>query len=220
MKKILLLLMSLITINLLFLTNNMQAATLNYTKHYYNKDNNVQYYSIAEKKYTSVNHKMKVDAGKIYKRDIQNKKIQKIDKSTYAYYDKLEPVIKYQSNSRISILTKEYWYCGGESDTLYHSYNLINGKQVTLKEAFKSKNAYDKANKQIATYLRKKIENGTWITKDGTVEFSHKKVIEEVDAFYWTKKGLYVAFDTGSIAVVAAGDQVVHVSNKYVKYYY
>ncbi|MFT8317027.1 MAG: hypothetical protein ABF651_01995 [Sporolactobacillus sp.] len=219
MKKIFITLFSILTISFLFVTVVTHAASLHFIKHTYNNDANVQYYSITGEKYGTVNQQMKKQAAKNYKNDLQNKKLQKQLKDQYPYYDKLKPSINYNSQKRVSIFAEEYWYAGGEADTVYHGYNLVNGKQISLKKAFKSNIAMNKANKQVATTLRKKLKNGINIDKNGIDKYTHKKVVDEVDAFYWTKKGLYVGFNTGHIADVASGAPIVHVSNKYAKYY-
>lgn len=217
MKKVFIFFLSLIAINFLLLTSNAQAKT-EFTKHTYNKNKNVQYYSIKGTKYSKVNSKMKAKAKYINKRDLENKEIGKRIKWEYPLYDKLKPTIKYQSGNRISILAKESWYCASPYSYMYYGYNLVNGKQITLKQAFKSKESYKKANKQVADSLNKKLDGFSDIDKNGK-DRNGKTALERVDAFYWTEKGLYVVFNTGSVAPTAAQQQIIKVSNKYAKYY-
>lgn len=216
MKKVIILLLSLIVINSFFSMSSTQATT-QFIKHTYNKNQNVQYYSIKGTKYSKVNSKMKADAKAINKKDLENKKIGKQIKSEYPLYDKLKPTIKYQSGNRISILAKESWYCASPYYYMYHGYNLVNGKQITLKQAFKSKDAYKKANLQIAKKINK-IENTNQFNKKGVNKYG-KTAMQLVDAFYWTKKGLYVVYNTSKVASVAAQQQIFKINNKYAKYY-
>lgn len=218
MKKVIIFLLSLIVMNLSFSMSDTQAKT-KFTLHTYNHNKHVQYYSISGEKYKAVNSKMKSKAKYINKRDIENRETAAYSPYNESFYDTLKPSVKYHSSKRISILAREHWYAGGEMDYIYHSYNLVNGKQITLKSTFKSKTAYKKANKQVSNYLRKKLNYGANINENDRVTYSGKLVLDEADAFYWTKKGLYVVYDTGTIAPVAAQQQIVHVSNKYAKYY-
>lgn len=198
------------------LSSTAQAAPT-FIKHTYKQNDNIHYYSLKSVKYKTVNHRMKLAAKKAYGDDIKNKKWAKEINADYPFYNKLKPTIKYQTGNRISILTKETWYAGGPFNYLYTSYNLVDGKQITLKQAFKSTTTYKKANLQIAKKINKKFDykqfNKYGKNSDG------KTALQLVDAFYWSEKGLYVVYSTNTIASTAAQQQTFKVSHSYSKYY-
>ena len=203
---------------LIFAFSPIAEAAPTFIKHAYNKNTNVYYYSIKGSKYKTVNHKMKLVAKEINKYDIILKQAAKDEHSEYVYYNKLRPTIKYQKGNRISILTKEIWWAGGSMQYICRSYNLENGKQINLKQAFKSTSAYKKANLQIAKKIDKTF-NDERFDKNGVDPFTGKTALQLVDAFYWSEKGLYVVYSSGTVGPSAAGHESFKVSNSYAKYY-
>lgn len=166
----------------------------------YKGADDIQYAVIAGDKYKAVNAKMKKEAKKAYD-------YQAAEKTEMS----LKPIVKFKSASKVSILS----VMSETADDAAHgnftaiSYNTINGKEVSLKSAFKSEKAYLNAKK----YAKAKV-----LANKKKYPLADKKTTIAGHSFYFTSTGgIKVVFDPYEVAPYADGFVTVSIPKSQLK---
>jgi len=166
----------------------------------YKGADDIQYAVIAGDKYKAVNAKMKKEAKKAYD-------YQATEKTEMA----LKPIVKFKSASKVSILS----VMSETADDAAHgnftaiSYNIINGKEVSLKSVFKSEKAYLNAKK----YAKAKV-----LDNKKKYPLADKKTTIAGHSFYFTSTGgIKVVFDPYEVAPYADGFVTVSIPKSQLK---
>lgn len=176
---------------------------------------NIEYAVIKGEKYKAVNEKMKKDAKKTYnlQKELDKQLLIDKDKGTAPaymnYFVSMAPEVKYKTSTKVSILTQKYVYKGGYNGEWYiSSYNVYKGKNLSLKNAFKSDAAYLKAKK----YAKAKL-----LANPSKYPIADAKTTIAGHAYYWTKSGgIKVVFAPNEVAPYAAGPKTISIPASYV----
>ena len=189
------------------------------TTRYYNGNTRIKYYSIVGSKYKKANAEMKKYANAAYAtnqgvvRMYQEDRVDMPEASLDAYYFTISPKVKYSSGGKLSILYTEKWFAGGVLSTNYKAFNFYKGKTITLMKAFKSKEKYSSANNKAQTYWRL-----NWSGQGLYEEPMSSETRLAKHQYYWTKKGLTVVYEAGSIGSFADGERRYAIPKSYLKY--
>ncbi len=190
------------------------------TTHYYQGNHRIKYYSVAGSKYKKANAEMKKyakaayatnqEAVSMYAEDLEYMP----EASPDDYYFKITPKVLYSSGGKLSILYTEDWWGGGpHPDKNYTSFNLYWGKKITLAKAFKSKTKYSSANRKAQGYWRLNwSQQGLYERPESSATGLAKH------QYYWTKKGMTVIYEAGSLGSFADGERRYSIPKSYLKY--
>ncbi|ETT80850.1 DUF4163 domain-containing protein [Viridibacillus sp. FSL R5-0477] len=188
-----------------------KAVTVKTHKFMFN--NNIKYPQISGMKNKKRQKQINLNFKKLAKQDYkERKKILKrydkdrkelgLSKKEYAPYEyKTFFTVKYNQNNKVSIVKTKYYYTGGAHGEYYsesYNYNTNSGKEVTLKQNFKTTAAYKKA----ATCTVKKI-----LTDKEKYPLADKNLNLTLTPYYWTnsKSGINLIFQIYEIAPYSSG---------------
>lgn len=183
--------------------DSAQAASPKVSIKNYKKDKNFNYPVINGKKYAQANKKMLNFTKQVYAADLKAQKNYKKDVkkgytiSVVSYYENISCKKVYQTSKKLSIVCIVYSYSGGAHGYSYAKiFNFLNGKQITLKKAFKSEKNYVAGKRYAKQYI---------LNKPNTYIFADNKTTIASHPFYWTSKGLHVIFGEYEITSYSEG---------------
>ncbi|WP_010304755.1 PdaC/SigV domain-containing protein [Kurthia senegalensis] len=179
------------------------------------KTKDIQYAVIHNTAYQKVNAKMYQDAKvnyayrqkllKQYAADVKRGTASK--NQSYVFAQNCSTA--YKTKKKVSIACEVYEYTGGAHGySTSVSYNTLNGKQLSLKNAFKSEAAYKAGKAYAKNYI---------LSRPTHYPFADNKSTIAGHQYVWTKKGLNVQFDQYDLASYAEGKKLVPIPQKYVK---
>lgn len=180
--------------------------------HKYMFNSNIKYPQISGMKNKHRQEKINANFKKIAKQEYKERKkilkrydkdrkelgLSKLEYTSYEY--KTFFTVKYNQNNKVSIVKTKYYYTGGAHGEYYsesYNYNTNSGKEVTLKQNFKTTNAYNKA--AICTIKKILADKEKYPLADKYMNLS-------MTPYYWTNQsGINLIFQIYEIAPYSSG---------------
>lgn len=219
MKKILLTILT-ILLSIGFSINSLASYTASAAnpkitiKNY--KNGQFKYAVISGSKYASINAKMFNYTKKIYKDDLAlqeqfKKELQSGYSSTSdtAYEKAIYCQKKFNNTKKISILCTVSGYTGGAHGYAFaKTFNLLNSKEIKLKEAFKDTSNYITGKRYAKQYMLNRPNKYPFAGTDTSIA-GHP--------FYWTSNGATVIMAQYEVASYVEGMQRVPILKEFLK---
>lgn len=205
---------------LLATTPDIAQANPTVSARYYNGNPRIKYYRISGLKYRAANDAMKAYAREAYLSDQDAleayAELSAEDPESYSrsdFFCQISPRISYSARKRLSIVYTERFSAGGVLSTNHRSFNLVDGKRISLNQAFESRAKYYAANTRATQYWQRNWEERglSWQPDTADARLGNRP-------FYWTKTGLTVIYEAGSLAANADGAASYKVPRSYLRY--
>ncbi|MCL1632915.1 DUF3298 and DUF4163 domain-containing protein, partial [Sporolactobacillus sp. CPB3-1] len=146
------------------------------------------------------------------------KEVKKDNPETNPYYLQQSVEVKYLTASRLSVYFQKMDYTGGAHamvNPVTYNFNLLNGKNVSFAENFKSPRAEQMVKQDVFYYLTTHSEKYFPEIID-----EENDIIKEMGSlYYWTKEGLDIMFTPYSVAPFSEGVPTVSIKNELIGRY-